>query len=228
MSQEPKRPLTPEEILDAIEESEADDEAERILALSDDDLDRELQNAGFDPKAVRERGAELAARHGANRPLAIAPPAVAPPSAAPPSAAPPSAVPSLATPAPRRPVSHVRARWVVWSAAAALAVALAAVSATNYDAMMALFRRGDHRWDIGPDEAGLPWNEVARHQAEKLRDEADEACGLQLWARCSARLDDAKALDPAGESEERVQRWRQKIDDIERTEAPPDKPPMRR
>lgn len=60
MSQEPKRTRTPEELLDAIEEADAADEAERILALSDEALDQELADAGFDPKAVRRRGEELA------------------------------------------------------------------------------------------------------------------------------------------------------------------------
>ncbi len=53
------RKLTPEEILDLIEEQDAADEAERILALSDEELDRELRQAGIDPQATRERGREI-------------------------------------------------------------------------------------------------------------------------------------------------------------------------
>ncbi|MDP9000393.1 MAG: hypothetical protein M3O46_09805 [Myxococcota bacterium] len=60
MSHEPKRKLTPEKLLDAIEEADAADEAERILALSDEALDQELAAEGFDPKAVRRRGQDLA------------------------------------------------------------------------------------------------------------------------------------------------------------------------
>jgi hypothetical protein len=59
MSQEPKPKRSATEILRVIEESEAADEAERILALSDQELDRELAEAGFDPKEVRERGRAL-------------------------------------------------------------------------------------------------------------------------------------------------------------------------
>jgi hypothetical protein len=55
---------SPQETLDVIEESADSDEAERILALSDEELDQELGAEGFDPKAVRARGAALAARLG--------------------------------------------------------------------------------------------------------------------------------------------------------------------
>jgi hypothetical protein len=62
MSSERKNKRTPDEILDAIEEQDAADEADRILALSDEALDRELEAAGLDPKAVRERGREIGER----------------------------------------------------------------------------------------------------------------------------------------------------------------------
>lgn len=61
MTDETKRTRTPREVLDAIERVDADDEADRILALSDEQLDRELSQAGFDADKVRARGRELAA-----------------------------------------------------------------------------------------------------------------------------------------------------------------------
>ena len=54
------RKRTPEETLRAIENSAADDEMERILAMSPAEVDRELRDAGFDPDAVGERGARVA------------------------------------------------------------------------------------------------------------------------------------------------------------------------
>src|SRR2546430_4669321 len=62
MSETPKRKLSPEEVLDAIEQSEADDEADRILGLSDEELDSELKESGFDPAQVRAEGAAIAER----------------------------------------------------------------------------------------------------------------------------------------------------------------------
>ena len=54
--------LFPEEILETLEEQAAEDEATRILALSDEDLDRELADAGFDPEAERAWGRAVAER----------------------------------------------------------------------------------------------------------------------------------------------------------------------
>ena len=48
------------ETLEAIAASEESDEVERILNLSDNELDRELAEAGFDPAAVRAKGEALA------------------------------------------------------------------------------------------------------------------------------------------------------------------------
>src|SRR5438046_596985 len=58
----PKRKRTPEEIFDILEQQAAEDEARRILALSDEDLDRELYDLGFDPAAERAWGRALGER----------------------------------------------------------------------------------------------------------------------------------------------------------------------
>ncbi len=69
--------------------------------------------------------------------------------------------------------------------------------------------------EIGPDPARIvPSATVVRPPqtpldiAKSLRDEAEKACAQQLWGTCTDRLDEAKKIDAAGESEERVQRMR--------------------
>jgi hypothetical protein len=76
--------------------------------------------------------------------------------------------------------------------------------------------------EIRPDDRRL--YDSARARAEKLRDEADERCARKLWGACEARLDEAMKLDPGGESEERVRRMRDIVENAARTEAGPDKP----
>jgi DNA-directed RNA polymerase specialized sigma24 family protein len=49
--------------------------------------------------------------------------------------------------------------------------------------------------------------------AKALRDAAEKSCAEELWGSCNDELDEAKKLDPAGESEERVQRLRGMIRD---------------
>jgi hypothetical protein len=53
----PPRP----DLFERIEQEAMKDEAERILALTDEELDAELAAAGFDPAAVRARGRALGA-----------------------------------------------------------------------------------------------------------------------------------------------------------------------
>jgi hypothetical protein len=55
---------------------------------------------------------------------------------------------------------------------------------------------------IGPDPGSTA--ATTKERATRLRDEAVAACGARDFATCTARLDDAKRLDPAGESEPRV------------------------
>src|SRR5258708_16548715 len=55
-----KRKLPPHEAWDVLGKMALHDEAERVASLSDAELDSELQEKGFDPKALRERGAALA------------------------------------------------------------------------------------------------------------------------------------------------------------------------
>jgi hypothetical protein len=50
---------TPAQAWDALENMAFDDEVDRVLALSDEQLDAELKESGLDPQRVRERGQAL-------------------------------------------------------------------------------------------------------------------------------------------------------------------------
>jgi hypothetical protein len=187
---------SPSETLRAIEESAYADEAERILALSDEDLDRELADEGFDPKAVRARGAELAAKLGIAVPDAAR--AVEPASA-------PVAPVALAP-----PVDIARARRLrrgIWLAAAAMAAVAVLVA---IPAVVTMIAKGG---EIRPDrwEASAETNEM---RAAVLRRDAVRACEEQRWVRCARELDEAKALDPAGEESADVKKARRAIQEV--------------
>jgi RNA polymerase sigma factor (sigma-70 family) len=65
----------------------------------------------------------------------------------------------------------------------------------------------------GPDTADstTPQNLTPKQTATLKRDEAFAACGIDDWVKCNTLLDEAKALDPAGENDVRVQRARADI-----------------
>jgi hypothetical protein len=65
----PQRP-TPDELFDMVDDAAAADEANRILTMSKEDLDRELVEAHVDPEQLRAKGRALAE--------AMAPPKAAP------------------------------------------------------------------------------------------------------------------------------------------------------
>lgn len=65
MSKKPARSKA--EAWEALERMAVREEAERIAALSDEELDAELAAHGIDPKAARARGAALAAELLAKR-----------------------------------------------------------------------------------------------------------------------------------------------------------------
>jgi hypothetical protein len=86
-----------------------------------------------------------------------------------------------------------RVAWVAGAVVAAAAAAGVAVEvATSAGGPLA----------IGPDPGSTA--ATARERATRLRDEAVAACGAEDYATCTAKLDDAMRLDPAGESEPRV------------------------
>ncbi len=61
----------------------------------------------------------------------------------------------------------------------------------------------------GPEIVGRPPSD--HELAEAHRTMAEESCGRRDWVACKASLDEAAKLDPAGETEPRVQTARQAI-----------------
>jgi DNA-directed RNA polymerase specialized sigma24 family protein len=91
---------------------------------------------------------------------------------------------------------HLRARW---AQAAAAVVVLALVAFALYKLA------GPRPEDIAREEAPPVTPE---QRAAELRREAFEQCGGKQWQRCIETLDRAKALDPAGERDPRVEQAR--------------------
>jgi hypothetical protein len=174
------------------------DEAERLEKLSDTDFEEEMRAKGRDPARVPS-AADLLARateRAKRREVTGKPPA---------------------------PVVPLRVRRLrpVWWIAAAFALLILAVLVTQGAAIIARFR-GD---PIRPDD-WQPRRPPPHEVAEKMRDDAMGACKRRLWGLCEQKLDDAREIDPAGESAERVQRARIDIaSSVNREAGPPDKPP---
>ncbi len=172
---------TPEELFDALEEEEMADEAERILALSDDALDDELAAEGFDPKALRARGAAWAAECMEAERSGAAPAKLA-------------SVTKLPSPS----LPRTRARVLPWLAAAAIAAAIGAIIEVKGGAIVAMF--GPRHEPIGPDipdASFLPPEPSPNELAAKLRHDAFQACAEDFWALCEERtLDEAKKNRP--------------------------------
>lgn len=196
MSRDPKLPR--DEAWDAVEKTALSEEARRVAKLSDAGLDRELEKKNVDAKALRERGAALAAKLMAQQATKAPAPAVA-------------AVPS---PAPRAK------GWTVWLVAAAVGALGATLLAMNFATVVAWFGPEP----IGPDTADSALAGGPRERASKLRDAAVAACRASEWTTCSLKLDEARSLDPAGESEPRVVQARRDIADAEPSDAGPEKP----
>jgi hypothetical protein len=100
-----------------------------------------------------------------------------------------------------KPTAPARTRWVALLAAATLA----AIAMTVAIQMGALVSKG------APDDVeGSTAGDRAR--AAKLRRDALSACRGQRWADCREGLDEAKALDPAGEESQDVKNARRLIE----------------
>jgi hypothetical protein len=191
------RKRTPAELWTAIERVADEAELARIDALGDEELDRELRQAGIDPDAAAGVVKEGLSRSRAPAPLGVT-------SAEARSQPAPSA--SRNTPGPRgsRGANEPRARavrWVAWAAAAALVGAVALV----------LARRDDGVAQPAPADAAPRDPEAQRREAARLRAEASDACARSQWTRCEENLDQARALDPAGEADPSVARLRDAV-----------------
>ncbi|HEY3820701.1 MAG TPA: hypothetical protein VGL81_26225 [Polyangiaceae bacterium] len=112
--------------------------------------------------------------------------------------------------------------------AIAAAVALGAagvVALANRGAIVAFLKGGE---PIGPDTT---WS--AQQKAAAIRGEAFAACDAKRWTECGGKLDEAMALDPAGEGDARVVAARKAVSDATRPPVPPvpkepdEKPPLK-
>jgi|HubBroStandDraft_4_1064222.scaffolds.fasta_scaffold76043_2 hypothetical protein len=170
----PRKP-TATETMRALETMSQDDEAERemhrIAALSPEQLDRELVEAGIDPAQSRSRG-EAIARKAAR----------------------------LAAEGKAQPPRRIFSR----TTGLLLAAAMAVLFTWNAGPIIA---RLVHPREIGPDNPTPEWlaQQRARVQALSLRTAAHDDCAAARWASCLQKLDDARALDAAGDGDPLVQ-----------------------
>jgi hypothetical protein len=184
---------TREELFELLEEQAADDEAERILALSNEELDAELRAEGFDPAAVRRKGAEIGERAmragGATQGLTEGPGWV--------SAQPP---PSTA--------SSAGLRWAWLASAALVAVFVGAVPVVV--ARLAKPHELAMRMDASPSATSS-----AAQSPQEVRERGLAACDQHRWQECLDGLGAARGLDPAGDKDARVQAaWRAALEAI--------------
>jgi hypothetical protein len=196
---------------EVVENMMAEAEAERVEALSDEELEGELRAVGIDPATIPtveellERGkARAAERAKGQGNAALREPL-------------PQNVRAL-----RSATGRARLRQRLWigAIAAAFLVAFGSIGFIERDAIVAIFTKPPVTpREIKPDDV----EEQRRTAARKERDQAEKACAGELWGRCQNELDDAAGLDPAGESEARVQRMRKAI--VDHTATHDDKMP---
>jgi hypothetical protein len=195
---------TDAEVWEALEKITAEvGELERIDALSDDELDRELRAAGIEPEEAANLGQDIA-NLGQDILVRVPPQAPGPPAQDP-------RAPKQAARPPRK------VHWVAWAAVAAVAVLVVGVLATRPENV------ASPRPDDSASDAGLATKLQA---AAKLRDDAFDSCAHGVWAVCEHRLDAARALDPAGEQDAKVLAARRSVYDAQHADAghAPDKP----
>jgi hypothetical protein len=94
----------------------------------------------------------------------------------------------------RVPASTPKKRWSAGAMATMSAVALAAGVL-----LVVSVRRPDGVARGRPDS-----EPTTQERAAKLREEAYAACAKRVWTACESKLDEARRLDPAGESDPRV------------------------
>jgi hypothetical protein len=181
------RKRTNAELWAAIEKASDDTELARIDTLDEEALDRELRAAGIDPD---EAAAFVkAAIADVNSPREAKALAARQAPARPPAPSTPRAPSALPAPAPR----PLRSRWEPYVATAAV-VALVASALTK-------------------ENHGTATPPPPHEQAAPLREEATEACMQRQWKRCAEKLDEARLIDPAGESDPLVAELRAAIRD---------------
>ena len=220
--------------IDQVLEGETGDaEAARALALTDAEVLAELAEAGVDADAVRTMALEVLARHA---PAAPAPSSLTEPLTAHGPDAPDASAPRLpdahdGAPAPAEAVpqssadrhvdrdeppsvTNLRRLFPVAAVVLAIAAAIMLVVVLLPDQGIApphIARTYEPHPEPSPDE----------RRADALRAQAFDACGASRWDECKGKLDEARALDPAGERAQPVREERAVLD---RALAPPPPP----
>jgi hypothetical protein len=188
----------------------ADEELDRLDAMSDEEMMAELRAEGRDEAWIPSAASLMA---GAEKHLAKqAEQAELSPLVGPADAAPRTVSMIRAT-------ESSRAMWL--AAAAAVLLVVGGAAFVERGAIVAWIKGPPAPVPIEPDREVAP-PPTPRELAEKARDEAERACATGLWGRCYTRLNQARELDPAGESEPRVVGLRKAIVDGTTRRPPPD------
>jgi len=189
------------EVWQELVDDAGEDAIERAAGVSVAQAEKDLAAAGFDVAAEREKAydfvlAELARDGRPSGPVAVG---------RMPAAAEPPASPGVATPTgeDRRP--SVRASHGRSSRSVAVWLAAAAAAAVGGVALVTVL---NDRFPSGPPAAAP---NLSGDPAPVLRLDALDACGAGRFDVCEKKLDEARRLDPAGESDPRVKQARESI-----------------
>ncbi len=202
-TREPVKAIQPRHPWEVVEDLMAEAEVQRIEALTDEELRAELRAVGIDPEKVPspeafvERGKAIARSRKSQSPAARAPEMV-------------RTMPSAGNTRHGSESAGLR-RQALWLAAAVFLLVVGGIALAERSTFATWFAKPPVPHDIAPldDEEQRRLTATQAHDAaEKARDHAERACGAELWEMCRDKLDEAKALDAAGESEPRVQKMR--------------------
>ncbi len=184
---ETKKPRTPEEQWEAVLLQAAGPEARELDEMSDEEVDAELRKSGIDPERLaKEGGASVSESASAAVPVQAQPADV------------------IAFPA----VARRRPRWPLLLVAAALATAAISTGVVIATRDTPPPRPIDEL-ELPPLERPepAPHNELAIELREKARTDYDNGALLD----CLQKLDQARALDPAGEALPAIQHLRENV-----------------
>jgi hypothetical protein len=199
-----------------------DDEADRIAALSPEELEREMATLGVDVEAQREKGRAFAAEvkraglakaaDAAERSSDVpAPPGDAGSDGAAPAV--PQTTHDAHAPDDKARAIRLRRFGPVWLLAAAIVLVSLGVAA-----IAGVFDQHEPEPGPRPDQpyepptAPPPPPESRAAAATRLVAEARGACAKKEWAVCSARLDEARERDPAVASDPEFAKLRAQLE----------------
>jgi hypothetical protein len=187
------RKRTTGEVWEALEKISDEADLARVDAQSGEEVDRALREAGIDPEEAAKTGMNLLTPGLAEKP-ATAPASLRPPDSR----------------GMRKSGRHApKVSGVTWLAAAAvLALVIAALIGRRDTVAQAPTA------PTAPTPSEAPREPTLEERAEPIRGDAYAACEQARWDRCEAKLNEARALDPAGETQPRVLFVRQLLDRV--------------